>query len=328
MIKRIGILTSGGDAPGMNAAIRSVVRSALENNVEVFGIYDGYAGILNRNIKKFEHNDVGNIINRGGTILGTIRFPEFKDPEVRAEAAKILEEYGIEALVVIGGDGSYMGAKLLTDELGVNCIALPGTIDNDIAGTDVTIGFETALSTIVDAVDKIRDTSASHRRANVIEVMGRNAGDLAISAAVATGAEAVLVPEVEIDLEEIFKELDKDINAFQKRHAIIIVAEGVIGKPGIETAHVFAEEIEARTGMETRATILGHVQRGGSPVPFDRVLASRFGAMAVELLLEGRGGLCLGMENGKMQALDIVDALENRKHVTPLDLYKLAYKIS
>lgn len=328
MIKRIGILTSGGDAPGMNAAIRAVVRTALDKNIEVFGIYDGYAGILQENIKKFEHNDVANIMNRGGTILGTIRFPEFKEPAVRAEAAEILKKYGIDALVVIGGDGSYMGAKLLTDELGVNCIALPGTIDNDIAGTDVTIGFETALTTIVDAVDKLRDTSSSHKRANVIEVMGRNAGDLAISAAVATGAEAVLVPEVDFSLEELYAELNHDINEKQKRHAIIVIAEGIIGTKGIQNSHEFAKSIEDKTGMETRATILGHVQRGGTPVPADRILASRFGEMAVELLADGKGGLCLGIENGKLVAHDIVDALENKKHNPPLDLYELAYKIS
>lgn len=328
MVKCIGILTSGGDAPGMNAAIRSVVRTALKNNIDVYGIYDGYMGILEENIKKFTHHDVSNIINRGGTILGTIRFPEFKNPEVRKRAAEILKKLGIEALVVIGGDGSYMGAKLLTDELGVNCIGIPGTIDNDIAGTDFTIGFDTALSTIVDAVDKIRDTSSSHRRANVIEVMGRNAGDLAIWAGAATGAEEVIVPEVEVDLASMYERLKKAIIDHNKRHAIIILAEGCVDGTKIRNAHELAKEVEMVTGMETRATVLGHVQRGGSPTPSDRVLASRFGKYAVELLMSGKGGRCIGIMNGKIVDYDIVEALNNLKHEPPKDIYDLAYEIS
>lgn len=328
MIKRIGILTSGGDSPGMNAAIRSIVRTSIEKGVEVFGIYDGYKGIIDENIKQFGHKDVSNIINRGGTILGTIRFPEFKQPEVRKQAAETLKKYGIEALVVIGGDGSYMGAKLLTDELGVNCIALPGTIDNDIPGTDVTIGFDTALTTIVEAVDKIRDTSSSHKRANVVEVMGRNAGDLAVYAAIATGAEAVIIPEERVDLAVVFSKIKRDVAEQGKNHAIILLAEGSVGKDGIANAHQLAQQIELNTKMETRATVLGHVQRGGSPSASDRVLASRFGARAVELLIEGKGGRCIGLQNNKVVDHDIVDALENMKHSAPLDIYKLTYEIS
>ncbi|MGL5042040.1 MAG: 6-phosphofructokinase [Culicoidibacterales bacterium] len=328
MVKRIGILTSGGDSPGMNAAIRAVVRTSLEKGVEVFGIYDGYMGIINENIKQFNHRDVSNILNRGGTILGTIRFPEFKQPEVRKKAAAILEKHGIDALVVIGGDGSYMGAKLLTDELGVNCIALPGTIDNDIPGTDVTIGFDTALTTIVEAVDKIRDTSSSHKRANVIEVMGRNAGDLAVYAAVATGAEAVIIPEKPLELAELFLKIKQDVFKQAKNHAIILLAEGMVGKMGIESANQLAEQIEINTGMETRATVLGHVQRGGAPSATDRILASRFGARAVELLLEGKGGRCVGMLNNVVVDHDIVDALENMKHAAPLAIYELTYEIT
>lgn len=327
MVKRIGVLTSGGDAPGMNAAIRAVVRAALDNGLEVFGIYDGYKGIIDRNFELFDRKSVANIINRGGTILGTARFPEFKDPAVRKEAAAILAEEGIEALVVIGGDGSYMGAKLLTDELGVNCIGLPGTIDNDIPGTDTTIGFATSLATIVESIDKIRDTSSSHKRANVVEVMGRNAGDLAIYAGLSTGAEAVIIPEVESDKEEIFAKLREDFQVKKKNHEIIIIAEGVIGKRGIESSHQLAEEIEAATGMETRATVLGHTQRGGSPVAEDRILASQFGIRAVELLIAGKGGLCIGIENGQITEHDIVDALENLKHTPRIDLYEMINKL-
>jgi len=327
MVKRIGVLTSGGDAPGMNAAIRAVVRKALDADLEVYGIYEGYKGIIDRNFEQFNRKSVANIINRGGTILGTARFPEFKNPEVRQQAAEILKEEGIEALVVIGGDGSFMGAKFLTDDLGVNCIGLPGTIDNDIPGTDTTIGFATALSTIVEAVDKIRDTSSSHKRANVVEVMGRNAGDLAIYAGLATGAEAVLIPEADVPKEKIFEKLRDDFQTKKKNHEIIIIAEGVIGKRGIESSHKLAEEIEEATSMETRATVLGHIQRGGSPVAEDRVLASQFGVRAVELLLEGKGGLCVGIENGVVTEHDIVDALENLKHATRFDLYEMIHEL-
>jgi len=323
LVKRIGVLTSGGDAPGMNAAVRAVVRKALNEGLEVVGIYEGFKGIIDRNFEMFNRKSVANIINRGGTILGTARFPEFKDPAVRKQAADILAEEQIDALVVIGGNGSYMGAKLLTDENGVNCIGLPGTIDNDIPGTDMTIGFATALSTIVEAIDRIRDTSSSHNRANVVEVMGRNAGDLAIYAGLATGAEAVIIPEVELDKETIFEQLRKDFQVRKKNHEIIIIAEGVIGTRGIESSQQLAREIEEQTGMEARANVLGHIQRGGSPVPEDRILAAQFGAYAVELLLEGKGGLCVGIEHGVIKAHDIVEALETMHHEPRLDLYEL-----
>lgn len=328
MIKRIGVLTSGGDAPGMNAAVRAVTRAGIAKGLEVVGIYDGYAGILSEKFEVFTRTNVANIINRGGTILGTARFPEFKQPETRAKAAEILRKHGIDALVVIGGDGSYMGAKLLTDELGVNCVAIPGTIDNDIAGTDFTIGFETALNTIVEAVDKIRDTSSSHKRANVVEVMGRDAGDLAIYAGLATGAEAVIIPEVEFNMDELFTSLKSHVVSGKKSHAIVIMAEGCIGKAGIESSHQLAEAIEKSTGMETRATVLGHIQRGGTPVPQDRIMASRFGIRAVELLTEGKGGICIGIENNQLVEHDIVEALENKKHQAPLDIYKMIYEIA
>jgi 6-phosphofructokinase 1 len=323
VIKRIGVLTSGGDAPGMNAAVRAVVRKALNEGLEVVGIYEGFKGIIERNFEIFTSKSVANIINRGGTILGTARFPEFKDPNVRKQAADILAEEQIDALVVIGGNGSYMGAKLLTDENGVNCIGLPGTIDNDIPGTDMTIGFATALATIVEAIDKIRDTSSSHTRANVVEVMGRNAGDLAIYAGLATGAEAVIIPEVEVDKETIFAKLREDFLVGKKNHEIIIVAEGAIGTRGIESAHELAKEIETQIGMESRANVLGHMQRGGSPVPEDRILAAQFGVYAVDLLLQGKGGLCVGIVDGAIKEHDIVDALENMQHEPRIDLYEM-----
>jgi len=322
-MKRIGVLTSGGDAPGMNAAIRAVTRKALNEGLEVVGIHGGYKGIIERDFETFTSKSVANIINHGGTILGTARFPEFKDAAIRQQAADILAEEQIDALVVIGGNGSYMGAKLLTDENGVNCIGLPGTIDNDIPGTDTTIGFATALATIVEAIDKIRDTSSSHTRANVVEVMGRDAGDLAIYAGLATGAEAVIIPEVEVDKETIFKKLHEDFVVGKKNHEIIIIAEGVIGTRGIESSHELAKEIETRTGMESRANVLGHIQRGGSPVPEDRVLAAQFGVYAVDLLLQGKGGLCVGIKDGIITEHDIVDALENMQHEPRIDLYEM-----
>lgn len=328
MLKRIGILTSGGDAPGMNVAVRAVTRKALNEGIEVIGIYEGFKGIIERKFEVFNRKSVSNIINRGGTILGTARFPEFQDPAIRQQAAEILKEEGIDALVVVGGNGSYMGAKLLTDELGVNCIGLPGTIDNDIPGTDTTIGFSTALATIVEAIDKIRDTSSSHNRANVVEVMGRNAGDLAIFAGVATGAEAIIIPEVEVDKQMIFDKLREDFQVKKKNHEIIIIAEGVIGTRGIESSAQLALEIEQETGMETRATVLGHIQRGGSPVPEDRILASQFGVRAVELLLQGKGGLCVGIENGVVTQHDIVEALEQKHHEARIDLYEMLAELT
>ncbi|TLG72484.1 6-phosphofructokinase [Culicoidibacter larvae] len=325
MIKRIGVLTSGGDAPGMNAAIRAVARSAMKRGIEVCAIYNGYSGILSEEIKVLNHNDVSSILKQGGTVLGSARFPEFKQPEVRQAAVEILKKHGIEALVVIGGDGSYMGAKLLT-ELGVNCIGLPGTIDNDIAGTDFTIGFDTALQTIVEAVDKIRDTSSSHRRANVVEVMGRNAGDLAIWAGISSGAEAVFIPEQDLSLPEVLEQLKKAYDS-GKRHAIVILAEGCIKNGLVESPEALAKLIEVHSGFETRATILGHIQRGGSPTAFDRVLASRLGAHAVSLIAAGIGGRCVGVQQNRVVDFDIVEALETMKHVPALDLYNLCYEI-
>jgi 6-phosphofructokinase 1 len=319
MIKKIGVLTSGGDAPGMNAAIRAVVRSALALNIEVYGIYNGYAGLINNEIKQLTHKDVGGIINRGGTFLGSARLPEFKDEEVRKKGVANLREHGIEALVVVGGDGSYMGALRLT-EMGINCIALPGTIDNDIVSTDLTIGFDSALNTAVEAIDKIRDTSSSHARCNVVEIMGRHCGDLSMYASIGGGAEDVIIAEKEFDFERIINQIEtgKDRG---KKHYLIVLAEL------LQDAHELAKEIEARTSVETRATILGHIQRGGAPSAMDRVLASRMGAYAVQLLQEGLGGRCVGIVENKLRHFDITEALAMPREFDET-MYALTRKLS
>ncbi|MEG2799456.1 MAG: 6-phosphofructokinase, partial [Erysipelotrichaceae bacterium] len=283
MMKRIGILTSGGDAPGMNAAIRAVTRVALNSGIEVFGIYDGYRGMVEGLIEPLSKQSVGDIIDRGGTLLGSARLPEFKDPIVREKAVEQLKKRGIEAIVVIGGDGSYRGALALT-EMGINCIGLPGTIDNDISCTDFTIGFDTALHTIVDAVDKLRDTSSSHHRCSVVEVMGNRCGDLALWAGLACGAEIVVTAQTGFEETEVLERLRDFDLVRKKRHAIVIISEK------ITDVHQFARKVSQTTGFSGRATVLGHVQRGGSPMPSDRVLASRMGEKAVDLLMQGIGG--------------------------------------
>ncbi len=316
MIKRIGILTSGGDAPGMNCAIRAVVRAGLSYGLEVYGVYDGYRGLIEGKIERLERKSVSDIVNRGGTILRTARLPEFKDEAVRKKAVEILNEKGINALVVIGGDGSYMGAKKLS-EMGINCIGLPGTIDNDIASTDYTIGFDTALNTIMDCVDKIRDTTESHSRCSVIEVMGNRCGDLALFSGLAEGAEMILTPDHPIPEEEIIQTLRAMREKDSDKRAILIVSEKLY--PDI---HAWARHIQETTGFDTRATVLGHVQRGGSPSAFDRVLAARMGEYAVECLVEGKLGRCVGMVDNKIVDYDIYEALAlpRDKHVSMLRL--------
>ncbi|WP_108651007.1 6-phosphofructokinase [Dongshaea marina] len=316
MVKKIGILTSGGDAPGMNAAVRSVVRTALHNDLEVYGVYEGYQGLHEDNIVKLGRHSVSDVINRGGTFLGSARFPEFKEEKVRLEAIDNLKKHGIDALVVIGGDGSYMGAKKLT-EMGYPCIGLPGTIDNDIAGTDYTIGFDTALNVVVDAADRLRDTSSSHNRISIIEIMGRYCGDLTMSAAVASGAEYVVVPERGLDKESLIRQIDNGIHK-GKKHVIIAICEH------ITDVNELAKEIESATGRETRSTILGHIQRGGTPTARDRIMASRMGAFAVQLLLEGQGGRCVGLQHNKLVHHDIIDCLENMKRPFNEELYQLS----
>lgn len=318
-MKRIGVLTSGGDSPGMNAAIRAVVRKAIYHNIEVYGIYYGYSGLISGQIEKLEIGSVGDIIHRGGTMLYTARCEEFKTLEGQKKAIEQLNKFGIEGLVVIGGDGSFQGAKKLTEH-GFPCVGVPGTIDNDIPGTDFTIGFDTALNTIIEAIDKIRDTATSHERTYVIEVMGRNAGDLALWAGLADGAETILIPEEDYEMADIISRLQRG-HARGKKHSIIIVAEGV--GSGID----IGKEIQHKTNLETRVTVLGHIQRGGSPTASDRVLASRLGAKAVELLLAGEAGKMVGIEKNELVSHDI-DAALARKHDIDLNMYQLSKELS
>ena len=318
-MKKIGVLTSGGDSPGMNPAIRAVVRKAIFHNVEVYGIYGGYAGLVSGNIKKLELGSVGDIIHRGGTMLQSARLPEFANPEVQKKGIEQLRAHGIEGLVVIGGDGSYRGARALTQQ-GYPCVGVPGTIDNDIPGTELTIGFDTALNTVIDAIDKIRDTATSHERTFVIEVMGRNAGDIALWSGLAGGAETILIPEENYDMKEVAERLRSGHDR-GKKHSIIVVAEGVC------SGYEFARQLKETTEFDTRVSVLGHIQRGGSPTVADRVLASRLGARAVELLIEGKGGRAVGIENNKLVDYDIIEALE-KKHTLDLDLFKLSKELS
>ncbi len=301
-MKRIAVLTSGGDAPGMNAAVRAVVRTAIYNNMEVFGIRYGYAGLLKEDFIKMELGSVGDLIHRGGTFLYTARCMEFYEEETQKRAAEILRKHEIDGLVVIGGDGSYRGAMKLTN-LGVPCIGIPATIDNDIFGTEFTIGFDTAINTVLDAVDKIRDTASSHERTYVIEVMGRDCGDIAAWAGVATGAETVIVPNVPYDINDTVKKLQRG-RARGKQYSIILVAEGA------GSATDIGKQIEELTGFDTRVTILGHVQRGGSPTAKDRVLASEFGSYAVQLLLAGKKGRAIGIEQNRIIDYAFEEALK------------------
>ena len=301
MLRKIGILTSGGDSPGMNAAIRAVTRSALESGIEVVGIHDGYKGLVEGRYEPFTKQSVSETIARGGTILGSARLPEFKEEAVMQKGIDKLKEAGIDALVVIGGDGTYRGADMLTRH-GVNCIALPGTIDNDIEGTDYTIGFDTALQTVVDCVDKLRDTSNSHHRCSVVEVMGNRCGDLAIYSGISCGAEILITPETGYDEEAVLEKLRYLYNQ-GKNHAIVIVSENVCDVKAL------ADKVSRTTGFAGRATILGHIQRGGSPSPSDRVLASRMGAKAVELLVEGVGGHCVGIRNNEIVSMPIEECV-------------------
>ena len=319
-IKCIGVLTSGGDAPGMNAAIRAVVRKAISNGVTVKGIKRGYAGLLNEEIVDMQKQNVSDIIQRGGTILGTARCLEFKEPDVQAHAADICRKHGIDGLVVIGGDGSYRGAQALARN-GINTIGLPGTIDLDIAWTEYTIGFDTAINTAMEAIDKVRDTSSSHERCSIIEVMGRNAGYIALWTGVANGAEDILLPE-KYDYNE--QELINNIIASRKRgktHHIIVNAEGI----GHSTS--MAKRIEAATGIETRATILGYLQRGGSPTCKDRFYASIMGAYAADILCAGKSNRVVAYKHGEFVDFDIEEALNMEKTINEYQ-YDICRKLS
>ncbi|MBP0971320.1 MAG: 6-phosphofructokinase [Oscillospiraceae bacterium] len=323
-MKRIGVLTSGGDAPGMNAAIRAVARTALYKGMEVVGIRRGYNGLLNGDVFEMNERSVSSIIQRGGTLLFTARCPEFKTEEGVMKGVQACKELGIEGLVVIGGDGSYRGAGDLSSH-GIKCIGLPGTIDNDISSTDFTIGYDTAMNTVMELVDKLRDTSHSHDRCSVVEVMGRRAGYIAVNTGVACGAVEVLCPEKEYDVEKIIEKMQAS-RKIGKQNFIIIVAEGVaLEQPNY--SFDLAKYIQEKTGIEARATILGHVQRGGSPTVRDRVLASQMGNYAVNLLEQNIGNRVVGIRGTKLVDYDIQEALKMQKPFDD-DLYDLTRVIS
>ena len=319
-INTIGVLTSGGDAPGLNAAIRAVVRAGTYYGLEVYGVKQGYVGLIENDMEKMTARSVSETLQRGGTFLQTARCLEFKTAEGVNKAYETAKKAGLDGLIVIGGDGFFRGAMDLC-KAGLPTIAMPGTIDNDINCSEYTIGYDTCLNTVVDAVDKIRDTSTSHNRCSVIEVMGRNAGYIALEAGIACGAEVVLLPEKEWSFDEDVLRVVLDSKARGKRHTIIIVAEGLGGV--IE----MAKTIEEKTGIETRATILGHVQRGGKPTVRDRVMASAMGARAVELLLEGKQNRIVRMNENRIEDVDIAEGLSMKKTLSE-DLVKLVEKLS
>lgn len=305
-MNRIAVLTSGGDSPGMNAAIRAVVRTGLYYDLDVYGIKRGYKGLLDGDLEKMKGYSVSDIMQRGGTILYTARCPEFITAEGFKKALMMLESFKIEGLVVIGGDGSMKGAKALT-EAGVPAIGIPGTIDNDLAYTDFTVGFDTAVNTALWAIGNLRDSSSSHGRVNIIQLMGRHCGDISLYAGIGGGAEIIIVPEDEFDMMDICQKIIEGKNK-GKLHCIIIVAEGAA-----VTCEELEKKIEEHTGMESRITVLGHVQRGGSPTSYDRLLASRMGTRAVELLLEGKTGRAVGIKGNDIIDFDIHEALSMKK---------------
>ena len=311
----IGVLTSGGDAPGMNAAVRAVVRTAIAMGMKVKGICRGYNGLIEGDIIDLDVRSVSDIIHRGGTVLYTARSPRFKTEEGMREAIDNCKKHGIEGIVVIGGDGSYRGARDLSLR-GIPCVGVPGTIDNDISSTEYTIGFDTAMNTAMEMVDRLRDTSQSHDRCSVVEVMGRRAGYLALQTGIAVGATAVLVPEIEFEIENVIQKI-KETQKTGKKHFIIVVAEGVGGVDEI------AKKIEEETGVESRATVLGHVQRGGNPTIRDRVMATEMGYAAVKLLNDGIGNRVIGWKKGEIVNYDIYEALNMKK---PFDdeMYEIA----
>ena len=316
---RIGVLTSGGDAPGMNATIRAVVRAGINCGDQVFGIYDGYRGLVEGKITEFTRKDVSEILSKGGTILGTARLPEFKYEQVRSLAVKQLEKHDIDSLIVIGGDGTYTGALRL-HEMGIKTIGIPGTIDNDIASTDYTIGFSTALNTACEAIDKLRDTSSSHQRCSIIEVMGRHCGDLALYSGLCCGAEYIITRETGFDKDKLLQDL-KSNRLAGRRHAIVVISEN------ITDVHQLAKDVEAFSGYECRATVLGYVQRGGTPTPEDRLLAARLGKYSVDLLHEGITGVAVGIRQNELRYTPMEEALIMQNESNQ-ELNKLVQKIS
>jgi 6-phosphofructokinase 1 len=323
-MKTIGVLTSGGDAPGMNAAIRSVTRTAIGKGMTVKGIYRGFSGLLTRHIEDLAVRSVSNIIERGGTMLYTARCPEFVPIEGVRKGVKVCIDEGIEGIVVIGGDGSFRGAKDLSNE-GIPCIGIPATIDNDIAATDYTIGFDTAMNTAMELIDKLRDTAQSHDRCSVVEVMGRRAGDIALYTGIACGATTILVVESGYTVDHAIERIN-NTRTSNKHHFIIVVSEGFTAGNKI-SADDIAKQIEGATGVETRATVLGHVQRGGTPTLRDRIVASRLGYRAVELLSEGKGNRVVGLKNAAIVDYEINEALAMKKSFDE-EMYRIAEAIS
>ena len=317
MIKKaIAIMTSGGDSPGMNAAARAVVRTAIYEGVQVYGIHDGYDGMIKDNIVELTSRSVSDIIQRGGTFLGTARSPEFKTPEGRKKGFENLKKHGVEGLVIIGGDGSLTGGSLLSKETGIPIVGLPGTIDNDVWGTDYTIGCDTAANTIVDSLNKLRDTASAHRRIMIVEVMGHKSGWLAMMSGIAGGAEYILVPEVKYDLEQMCEDI-KASYAAGKRYILIVIAEGAGDGMGL------GKIVEERTQIETRVSVLGHIQRGGSPTVEDRMKASMLGEKAALALISGASDVVFGFEQGKVVSINLFDSVNNKKTLDP-ELVRLA----
>ena len=314
-IKKIAVLTSGGDSAGMNPCIRSVVRTALYNGVEVDAVYRGYDGLIQNDIKPMDASSVSGIINRGGTILYSARSERFLTAGGRKEAYKNLRERNVDALIVIGGDGTYTGAKIFQEEFNVPVIGLPGTIDNDIAGTEYTIGYDTALNVAMEAIDKIRDTATSHGRLFLVEVMGRHAGYLALEVGIASGAEATLIPEQKTDIDAVVSGLKTGLER-GKRSSIVVVAEGDDAGGAFE----IAEQIEGKTGYPMRVTVLGHLQRGGSPTAKERTMASRLGYFAVKGLLKGKQGTAVGMMNGRITYTSLGEAVKDIPKIDKEDL--------
>ena len=315
---KIGVLKSGGDAPGMNACLRAVVRTAISYGHEAYGVYNGYKGLVEGNIHRLERNDVGQILNRGGTVLGSSRLPSFSEEKVRQIAVENLKKIGIDALVVIGGDGTYRGGMAL-DKMGINVVAIPGTIDNDIASTEYTIGFFTALDTAIDAIDKLRDTSFSHQRCTVVEVMGRDCGELSIYSGIACGAEIVITKETGFDKEHVLEQV-RHAQSVGKRHLIVVVAEN------ITNVFELAKDIDANSNYQSRATVLGYIQRGGTPSSFDRILASKMGVHAVEILIQGESGLAVYTNSLEIGHCPIQEALVAKRKTT--DLYNYLSKLN
>ena len=318
-MKKIAILTSGGDAPGMNACIRACVRSAINSGLEVYGVERGYFGLVNNNIFPMNTHSVCDIVQKGGTILKTARCLEFKFPETRKKAADNLKALGIEGLVVIGGDGSFTGARLLSDENGINVVGIPGTIDNDLAYTDYTLGFDTAVNTVLWAINNLRDTMTSHDRVSLVKVMGRRCGDIAMYAGICGGAEYILVPEIPYDIKAIAEDIKKSKER-GKTSNIIVLAEGAGNETEIKTL------VSVLSGADVKVTTLGHIQRGGSPSMADRMLAARFGTRATELLIEGKTNRVIGIKDNKIVDIDITEALSETKTIDK-HMYDMAAKL-